>query len=122
MTQKELAKAAKKIVKSTFKEEIADLSVAGIAEQLGVSAPNLSRAFKKLYKQSLIKFIRQWKNENFLMMLDDEDDKPLDEILEIMDIRSPSNFIQNFKRWIGFTPGHVLRIRRRLKKKKPKKG
>ncbi len=92
MTRKELAEAALEMVVTADIEDLANLTVSVIARRLGVSLPNLSRAFHKQIGFSLVEFLRSIKYAAFDSLMKKDITLTSNKALEILDIRSQSNF------------------------------
>jgi AraC-like DNA-binding protein len=120
MTQKELAKAACDMVDNADIEELANLTATVIARRLGVSLPNLSRAFHKHYRFTLVEFLRSMKYAAFESLMKKDTTLTSTKTLEILDIRSHSNFCKRFKLSTGCSPGEYIKMVRISKSRKKK--
>ncbi len=112
MTQKELAEAARDMVVNADIEELANLTVSVIARRLGVSLPNLSRAFHKQIGFTLVEFLRSMKYIAFESLMKKDTTLTSTKTLEILDIRSHSNFCKRFKLSAGCSPGKYIKCTR----------
>ena len=110
MTQKELAKAAYVMVVTADIEDLGNLTVSEIARRLGVSLPNLSRAFHKHFGTTLVKFLISHKYIAFDSLMKNDKTLTSNKALEILDIRSHSNFCKKFKLDRGCSPGEYIKI------------
>jgi AraC-like DNA-binding protein len=110
MTQKELARAARRMVQKADAEELAALSVSEIARRLLVNRSTLSRAFSACYPYfTLREYLEIKKISKFNMLVMFNKVKTVKEALEILDIRDPSHFIKKYKAAQLQTPGEFCR-------------
>ena len=113
MTQKELAKAARRMVLEADPWELGQLTVNEIARRLMVNRSTLSRAFTAYYpwitlrRLLEIKKIRMFESLVFFLEV-----KTVKEALDIMDIRNASHFIKRYKAFRNRTPGETIKQRR----------
>lgn len=113
MTQQELADAAFDMIFDASAEELGALNASQIARKLGVSLPNLSRAFHDYYKWPLSKLLLLQKFEWVRILKMVHQDMPIKKILEILDIRNLSHFNKQFKAYYGLPPVLYTRLRKR---------
>ena len=110
MTQKELARAAWRMVHRADAVELATLSVSEIARRLMVNRSTLSRAFSACYPYfTLRELLEMQKISKFNMLVMFNKVKTVKEALEILDIRDPSHFIKRYKAARRQTPGQFCR-------------
>lgn len=121
MTQKELVRAARRMVADADAEELAKLSVSEIARRLMVNRSTLSRAFSAYYHFTLREFLEMKKLSKFDMLLWFNKAKTVKEALEILDIRDPSHFIKRYKAARLRTPGKYCREWRKRHKERERK-
>lgn len=110
MTEKELARAAWRMVEDADAEELGKLTVSEIARRLLVNRSTLSRAFSAYFPYlTLREFLEMKKISKFNMLVMFKKAKTVKEALEILDIRDPSHFIKRYKAARLETPGEFCR-------------
>jgi AraC-like DNA-binding protein len=110
MTRKELAEVALEMVVTADIEDLANLTVTVIARRMGVSLPNLSRAFRKHFGETLVIFLRFEKYAAFESLMKKDITLTSNKALEILDIRSHSNFCKRYKEFRGCSPGKYTEL------------
>lgn len=85
-------------------EELAKYNVNILARLHGISAPNLSRAFKKRYSLRLGQYLRFLRVDAFENMMKENPYRPVNAVLKILDIRSSSHFGEIYKKRRHMTP------------------
>lgn len=115
MTQKELAEAAIYLICSSTPEELGTLNATQVARKLGVSLPNLSRAFRNRYHIYLRDYLLRLKFTNFHLLKSVNKDLPIKKILEILDFRSQGNFNKRFKKYYGMSPSQIAKCKGRFR-------
>ena len=110
MTQKELARAAWRMVHRADAEELATLSVSEIARRLMVNRSTLSRAFIAYYPYFTLRELLEIKKiSKFDMLVMFNKIKTVKEALEILDIRDRNHFIKRYKAARLRTPGEFCK-------------
>lgn len=106
----------KKIVNGFFKmvgqaspEELAELNVSIVARKLSIAPADLCHAFKS-YICSAGKAMKINKFFTFERLIMRRQAQNLKQALTILDIRSESNFIRQYKQFRNQTPGETIRL------------
>jgi len=121
MSEKELVKAVRRMIADADAQEMAALSVSGIARRLMVNRSTLSRAFSACYHFPLREYLEMKKFNKFDLLFWLNKAKTVKEALEIMDIRDPSHFIKRYKAARLRTPGKYCREWRKIHKERKQK-
>ena len=121
MSEKELVRAVRRMIADADAEELATLSVSGIARRLMVNRSTLSRAFSAYYHFPLREYLEMKKFNKFDMLLWFNKAKTVKEALEIMDIRDRNHFIKRYKAARLRTPGKYCRQWRKRHKERVRK-
>ncbi|MDQ1350769.1 MAG: Helix-turn-helix protein [Acidobacteriota bacterium] len=104
MKEKKLASIVLMQTSVAKPEELAKLNVNILARLHGVSAPNLSRAFKKHYSIRLGAFLQYLRIVAFEDLMKKNPYMHINAALKILDIRSSSHFGQQYKKCRHMTP------------------
>lgn len=101
-TQKEnsIVAECKRIMQASLSEPIA---LSSIAERMKISAPYLSRLFKKETGENFVHYLTDLRIERSKELL--RTNMPLKEIAEAVQLGNVQNYIRIFKRHVGTTPG-----------------
>jgi AraC-like DNA-binding protein len=121
MSEKELVRAAWRMVEDADAEELAKLSVSEIARRLMVNRATLSRAFSAYYHFTLRELLEMKKFSKFDMLFWFNKAKTVKEALEILDIRDRNHFIKRYKAARLRTPGKYCREWRKRNKERVRK-
>ncbi|MCP5052483.1 MAG: helix-turn-helix transcriptional regulator [bacterium] len=117
MTQKKLARAARRMVQNTEPWKYADITVTEVARRFGVSISNLSHAYSACYSGTLNRWIKVNRFLNFNALLSREIATTVKGALEILDVRSSRHFSREFKAFCGCTPGRVCKEIKKIKER-----
>lgn len=111
MKKRQLARDAMKMIHRWKTKDIADLSAAEVARRLGVTQQYLARCFNNYYLGNLREYIHRQKMYSAYILLESQEYNSIQEILDAMDIRSHSHFVQCFKKFDAYnqTPGQYKR-------------
>ena len=90
-------------------EDFSYVTVGWVARELGVSVPNLSRSFKKNFKMTFQYFLILKKMLTAFTLMGEGKYKTVKELADALDYNSTSQFIAAFKKYVGRTPGEMLR-------------
>lgn len=104
LNQKELAMEAGLMIAGCKPEDFKYLTVGWIARELGVSMPNLSRAFKREHGKTLQKFLFQQRIIKSVILLLENPNLSIKEVAKIIDYSSSSYFIKVFKKFCNSPP------------------
>ncbi|UCH94544.1 MAG: helix-turn-helix transcriptional regulator [Candidatus Aminicenantes bacterium] len=102
--QKKLAMEAALMIVISKPEDFKYLTVGWIARKLGVSVPNLSRAFKREIGKTLQKYLFQQRIIKSIILLLENPNLSIKELAEIIDYSSSSYFIKVFKKFCNYSP------------------
>ncbi len=104
MKEKKLASTVLMQTSVAKPDELAKFNVNILARLHGVSAPNLSRAFKKHHSFRLGKYLRYLRIWAFEDLMKKDPYMHVNAALKILDIRSPSHFCEIYKKHRHMTP------------------
>lgn len=109
-----LADAALAMIENADVRELGDLTVSEVARRLNVDRSYLARCVSEYRYLNLGHLLSTKKMTAFSYLVRCEGVPTVKEALEILDIRSPSHFIQKFKAFYGCTPGEMCRQARKI--------
>lgn len=101
----------KKLLRDLDKESFLVMSIGDIVKGIGFSHSYVSAQFKRYVGVSLKKYINKSKLSVAAAMLSSSDCS-IEDIVEILDFNTASNFINLFKAEFGITPGKYRKARR----------
>lgn len=97
------------IISSCKPEDFSYVTVGYVARKLGVSVPNLSRSFKKVFGITIQYFLIQQKMLCALTLMNKKRKITVKELAAALDYNSTSQFIAAFRKHVGRTPGELIR-------------
>lgn len=111
LKRKKLTQQAKEIIIKSRFEDFKFLTVGWIARRLGVSVPNLSRAFKQETGGLLLKdHIFMVKMSFCINLIEKNPDLTVKELADLVDYSSSKYFIKVFKDYTMVTPGTYIKM------------
>ena len=111
LKRKKLTQQAEKILLNCRAEDLKYLTVGWIARKLGVSVPNLSRAFKQETGGLLLKHhIFMTKMIICQHLVEKKPDITVKELAALLDYSSSKYFIKVFKKYSMMTPGTYIKL------------
>lgn len=103
------------VIISCKNQSFSIITAGWLAKKVGMTPPNLSRAFKKTAKRTLQEFLIMEKIKRAYPLIINRDDLLIEDIATELDYNSTSQFINAFKKYTGIPPGM---LRRQYKGKK----
>lgn len=97
------------IISKCKPEDFSYVTVDYVARQLGVSVPGLSRSFKKTFGMTVQDFLILRKMLVALYLMNKNPKITVKELAAALDYNSTSQFIAAFRKYVGRTPGELLR-------------
>ena len=98
-----IVESAKKFIESSYSDK--DISVADIAEKLGITSQHLSKIFKEINGTGVLQYINSCRIEEAKKILLNEHDISIKDTAGIIGYYNEITFIRNFKNITGLSPG-----------------
>ncbi|MDQ1349896.1 MAG: Helix-turn-helix protein [Acidobacteriota bacterium] len=121
MKELSLAHAVLLLIDNAPPEEIASLSVSGLARKFHVKPSYLSRSFHKYHYNTLHEYLEARTFVAFRYLVWNMQKPQVEKALKIMNITNTSHFIRRYKKWHQRTPGILCKERRLANKKSSRK-